>query len=111
MLRKSMFTIYFSADETILPFSSPFKTLLGNSQKCIFPGYFFFSPLDSSFDHSQMLLYFIRKFTPCTAGLLKTQPKLCEMFLQLLSISKSLFHGHLTPQEAIINQVKTTRII
>ena len=54
-----------------------------------------------------MLLYFIRKFTPRTAGLLKTQPKLCEMFLQLLSISKSLFHGHLTPQEAIINQVKT----
>ncbi len=54
-----------------------------------------------------MLLYFIEKFTPRTAGLLQTEPKLCEMFLQLLSISKPLFHGHMSPQEAVLNQVKT----
>ena len=54
-----------------------------------------------------MLLCFIQKFTPRTAVLLKTQPKLCEVFLQLLSISKPLFHGHMTPQEAVLNQVKT----
>jgi polyferredoxin len=54
-----------------------------------------------------MLLYFIQKFTPRTAGLLKTHSKICEMFLRLLGASKPLFHGQMTPQEAALNQVKT----
>ena len=58
-----------------------------------------------SFDESQILLYFIQKFTARTSGLLKTEPKICEMFLQLLIVSKPLYNGHKTPQQAAIYQV------
>ena len=61
---------------------------------------------DYSFDHSQMLLYYIQKFTPRTAGLLKSEPRLFEILLQLLCLSKPLFPGRMTPQEAVLNQVK-----
>ncbi|XP_028404436.1 HEAT repeat-containing protein 1-like isoform X2 [Dendronephthya gigantea] len=62
---------------------------------------------DYSVDDSQMLLYYIQKFTPRTAGILKSEPRLLEILLQLLRLSKPLFPGLKTPQEAVLNQITT----
>ena len=64
----------------------------------------FFS-LECSSDQSQILLYLIKKFTPDTIILLKSEPNLLKIFLQLLNLSKPFFNGHIAPQEAVLNQV------
>ena len=61
--------------------------------------------LGCSCDQSQILLYLVKKFTPQTVSILKTEPNILELFQQLLTLSKPLFTGHTSPQEAILNQV------
>lgn len=52
-----------------------------------------------------MLLQLIKKFTRRTAHIFAIDVDFLEIFLQLLERTKPGFPGHMTPQEAILNQV------